>query len=613
MEIASGHVTDRPFARTIYTIAARRFTGDLVLTQGGRDYKASWEDGQVTAAESGSPSDREVRVAMAAGLIDKTIVTQVLNVQIQDKRRDPLEIIGELGRLSPDQIAWLKRRTLAMRAARQFALADATYSLNNARSLVADPTVAPIDPRWLIYFGVVTYYPHERLEREVGGILDKAVKIAPDALASLAAFGFGEVEQPCIERLKQRAMSIPEIRKATPELDRHKALGLLYTLVACDCLEISQAADPPAPAPATPRPTRQRTPAPATRAVASGTVLPSRQAPIPTPTRAQGSQPVARPGGSGVSPTDDGGRDRLARGATPDKQPAVSWDTRQRERATLTRDELQQTAKGRRATHAVKLSSGFMGRKPITAEEVRELVIRKVDEMDSGADHFALLGVGRSAMEREIHDAYFHLAKRLHPDRIRAVGAIEMERDAQRLFARINQAFAVVTNPVKLFQYRKTLAAGGEAAVRKKQAAAERKAATIFAAEDQFRQGEMALNRGQFAAALEKFQKAVELNPDEGEHHAYLAWALWCATHDKSAATPKCNHHLETALRLSPKSAAVHYYRAMLAKQQGDEETARKLFQKVLEVDPNHRQAESELRLLTGRGNKKGGGLFGRR
>ena len=49
MLIAQGNVADRPFARTIFSLAAKRFTGDLVLTKSRLEYRSSWENGQIVA------------------------------------------------------------------------------------------------------------------------------------------------------------------------------------------------------------------------------------------------------------------------------------------------------------------------------------------------------------------------------------------------------------------------------------------------------------------------------------------------------------------------------------------------------------------------------------
>src|SRR5688500_5631167 len=113
MEVAHGHVGDRPFARTVYTVAAKHFTGDLVLEESGRRYKVSWEDGHIVAADSASPADSPARVALSAGLVTSTHVSRALELMAADPARDPLDILKELARLSPDQLIRLKRRLLA--------------------------------------------------------------------------------------------------------------------------------------------------------------------------------------------------------------------------------------------------------------------------------------------------------------------------------------------------------------------------------------------------------------------------------------------------------------------------------------------------------------------
>lgn len=675
MEIARGHVSDRPFARAFYMIAAKRFTGDFVLTQTGRSYKVSWEGGRITAADSASPSDQPLRVALAAGLITSSVVTQVVQTQSQDRTADQLELITRLGRLSGEQIAWLKRRSLAMRAARQFSLGEASYTLNNARSLVADPDVPSIDARWLIYFGVVTHYPVERLEAEAAPILDKTLQISADAVSGLPAFGFGEVDAPCVQRLRQRAWTVGDLAAATPEIERHKMLAILYTLVACDCLEVTEGpgraalaqgtvlpqsritgAIPTMPAPATgSAPIRSRT-ATGSREMAAARPAsggqpaerggpptappgkPIERPPPPTAPTSPPGKPIERPRPPTVpatapqrprtvTPTATPPRPRTATGDLPARPRTATGDlpvddldepgtsSSSASRSTASRSSLRQSASGRRATHSIPVSTGARGNAPITANEVRILIRSKIKELDQGADFFALLGVSREALDRDIQAAYFNLARRLHPDRLRAVGALELEEAAQRLFARINQAFATLTNPKKLTEYRELLAGGGEKAMRQRQADAELMAARIFEAEEYFRAGEMALRRNAFAAAAEAFHKAVELNPEEGEHHAFLAWALWCAAFDKNGVAIKVNDLLTEAIKKSPNSVAVWLYRGLVSKQRGDTKAAKAAFKRVLEIDDNHNQAQAELRLITTKegDDSKGGGLFGRK
>ncbi|HLU65212.1 MAG TPA: DUF4388 domain-containing protein, partial [Kofleriaceae bacterium] len=237
MDVARGHVTDRPFARTFYTVAARRFTGDLILSEGGRSYKVSWEDGRVVAADSPSPADGAGRVALAAGLVTSTHVARSLELLARSPGQDPVEVLAGLARLSPEQIARLKRRLLAHRAARVFALPSASFVLDNARSLRADPEVPPVDARWLIYFGLRTHYTADRLERELAPVAGRALTLAADARGVLPAFGFTDAERALLSRIAERAYTADELVAASPEVEPRIARAVLYALVACDCLE----------------------------------------------------------------------------------------------------------------------------------------------------------------------------------------------------------------------------------------------------------------------------------------------------------------------------------------------------------------------------------------
>ena len=235
------------------------------------------------------------------------------------------------------------------------------------------------------------------------------------------------------------------------------------------------------------------------------------------------------------------------------------------------------------------------------ANEVRALVTRKVHEIDTGVDHYGLLGLSRSAAAEDVRVAYFSMAKRLHPDRLRAVGALDTSREAQRLFARINQAFAALSDPQRRAEYDRMLAAGGEEAVKQAQTDAEDLAARILKAEEDFRLGEMALRRNQLSQARDLFEQACELNPDEAEYHALLAWATWLTAGDKVAVAAAVQKRLTQALSLQPRCISAHFYRAQVAKQSGRFQAAAEGFKSVVDLAPDHAEANLELRLLHSR------------
>jgi hypothetical protein len=115
--VASGHVSDRPFARSVYWIAAKRFGGDLILTQDGQEYRVTWQGGAVIGAQSPLAADSEGRIALTAGLVTSTQLGDVVRRQAT-AGKSQLDILAEVARLSSDQVVSIQRRAFAQRALR---------------------------------------------------------------------------------------------------------------------------------------------------------------------------------------------------------------------------------------------------------------------------------------------------------------------------------------------------------------------------------------------------------------------------------------------------------------------------------------------------------------
>src|SRR5690606_16095662 len=94
--VARGHVSDRPVARSVYWIAAKRFTGDLILSQDDQEYRLTWHQGAVIGARSASPADSEGRVALTAGLVTSTQLGEVLRRVSESPGRDQLDALVEV-------------------------------------------------------------------------------------------------------------------------------------------------------------------------------------------------------------------------------------------------------------------------------------------------------------------------------------------------------------------------------------------------------------------------------------------------------------------------------------------------------------------------------------
>lgn len=251
------------------------------------------------------------------------------------------------------------------------------------------------------------------------------------------------------------------------------------------------------------------------------------------------------------------------------------------------------------------------------SHDVQALIAQRLELLDHGADHFALLGVAQDVSPDLLREAYFALARQLHPDRLTALGISDDGKHAQRLFAHINSGFAILSDEARRAQYLDVLRRGGEAAVRAEQAHTEQLTRRILDAEEAFRRGELAIRRDQPQAAVPELELAIQLNPEEADYHALLAWAQFCAAPDKMAIAQATRRSLDKAIQRAPKAAAARLYLGRVERMLGRDQEALRHFREVVAASPGHPDAAAELRILEARlpgpGNDKAGsGLFGR-
>ena len=127
--------------------------------------------------------------------------------------------------------------------------------------------------------------------------------------------------------------------------------------------------------------------------------------------------------------------------------------------------------------------------------------------------------------------------------------------------------------------------------------------------------GRIREEEGDYAQALAHFRHALELDPNEGEFHAFCGWTLFLVQREDPQARAAAIEQLERAQKLAPRSPTGYYYLGQLRKACGEADQAGKMFRKVLELRPEHVEASRELRLLQRRRKETSdsgpGGLFG--
>ncbi|RME23778.1 MAG: DUF4388 domain-containing protein [Deltaproteobacteria bacterium] len=136
-----------------------------------------------------------------------------------------------------------------------------------------------------------------------------------------------------------------------------------------------------------------------------------------------------------------------------------------------------------------------------------------------------VLEVEKDAPSEAIKRSFITLAKVYHPDRVSKSGDSDLIHRMETIFARLNEAYQVLSDPNKRAEYEKRLAAGGDAAV----ATSRPQDARV-----QYQKGIVFLRKKDYKKAAESFRWAAELEPENGEYQTWKSWTAYLAEGDQS-------------------------------------------------------------------------------
>jgi tetratricopeptide (TPR) repeat protein len=208
--------------------------------------------------------------------------------------------------------------------------------------------------------------------------------------------------------------------------------------------------------------------------------------------------------------------------------------------------------------------------------------------------HYEVLGVPTDAAASVIQNAFFSLAKKWHPDRLRPEVA-DLKDQATRLFARISEASQMLSDAASRRLYDQTLVTGDtpdEAAQVQK----------VLKATTAFQKAEVLLKRGNLALAEKEALTAFENDPSQADH---IALHVWIQAQKPSADLTDLAVQLEKAAKTEPNNLRVRWYRGQLLKRLGRTREALHDFRFIVERDPRHTDAHREVRLYAmRRGNR---------
>lgn len=216
------------------------------------------------------------------------------------------------------------------------------------------------------------------------------------------------------------------------------------------------------------------------------------------------------------------------------------------------------------------------------------------------AGYFEVLGVDPKASADQIKQAYFTLAKKFHPDKYYFTNSPALAEEGSRLFALITQAYHTLSNDELKSRYTSTLQPTTKAkTVEKPQPPVEdspprtekspakahilRTHGKSTVAEKRFQSAKIAIQRSDFAEALEHLREAVRLEPKVAAYQYLLGKVLSRIPKRTAEAVER----FENAVRLEPNNWEYRYALGRMYRQQQQPERAEEQFREAQRLNPD--------------------------
>lgn len=210
------------------------------------------------------------------------------------------------------------------------------------------------------------------------------------------------------------------------------------------------------------------------------------------------------------------------------------------------------------------------------------------------ADHFAALGVSRTATTDEVTRAFTQAAKTWHPDRVPA-SMQDLAPVFSQVFARLDDARRTLTDASARLEYAAKLARPRESSpqLAPADAAMERKKAEVL------------FKKNDLAGAEQHLRRAVQLAPASSEYQAMLVWVLASKPDCTRARVAELVADLSRIIARDDTCANAYFFRGQLRKRIDQAKEAASDFARAAELDPKNVDAAREVRLTEMRAKPK--------
>jgi tetratricopeptide (TPR) repeat protein len=230
--------------------------------------------------------------------------------------------------------------------------------------------------------------------------------------------------------------------------------------------------------------------------------------------------------------------------------------------------------------------------------EARRLEIAETFDGLKGKNHFEVLGIPRGSTEAQVKEAYFRQARRYHPDARQDPALADLRDKMDAIFIRLGHAFEVLRNTRARLSYEATLPArssGSMPAAREVALPAPPPDPALEArrAAENVRRAEKLMEESKYWDAIQLLEPAVQALGGAQKQRArvVLARAL--------VKNPNWLHQaeevLQTVVQDEPSHQEAHFALGALYRERGLKSRAAGAFRRVLDLNPEHKEAAAEL------------------
>ena len=242
--------------------------------------------------------------------------------------------------------------------------------------------------------------------------------------------------------------------------------------------------------------------------------------------------------------------------------------------------------------------------------------------------YFEVLGIERSANEQQVKEAYFRLAKRFHPDAHHDSTLSDLVDKLEAVFIRLGEAYETLKDPQSRGKYEERLGrprARDGGPVVSGESAASSPNANASDPENLHKEAEEAIRKAGWYFEKDKFYDAIQLLEPAIEKLAAIekvagklqlrARVLLARSYLKNPNWVKrAEETLLGVVHDDAQNVEAHFLLGSIYRERGQKLRATSMFKKVLELKPDHEEAQAAVGPLLPPAPEPpgGGGLLGK-